>query len=87
MIMAEFLNLGRSVANVANICVINNNKEDIAKFLVDQQRIIQEQVITERHEKNAVGNKPASASGGNNNSNTSKKSSALARMKALSSQK
>ena len=84
--MANFVGLGQSVANVVKLCVDNNNKQNIAQFLINQQNIIQNGVIDARINAKQVDKN----SGGNVNSNTGAKSkgqAAFKRMKAMGGKK
>ena len=87
--MANFIGFGQSIAKVANVCVNNDNKQDIAQFLINQQIIIQNNVIDDRLNANKNEQAKANTTGGVNASsgNSSKGKAAFERMKAMAGKK
>ena len=88
--MANFVGLGQSVSSVIVQCADNNDKKDIASFLVMQQDYLQGQYNDKRIEDKKKEAEVKTA--GNNAANTAAKAkdnagSAFARMKALAKQK
>lgn len=92
--MAEFTGFGQSVTNMLKQCANNNDRNDIASFLIMQQNFIQAKYNEQRMEnkkkeaENNTANKP-STPGSNNAANSAKNNagSAFARMKALANAK
>lgn len=86
--MGNFVGLGRDVAAVAKACADNNDKKDVALFLIAQQDMLQEQVIKNRQEGNNKPNTTATTGGGTSGNKLASKaaSSAKAKLKAALSE-
>ena len=79
--MANFANLSTDCVNVATQCIVNNNKQDMAIFIITQDRLIREQNIKAKHDNT---NNASNSGNNSNNSNTmsDRRMQALNRLKA-----
>lgn len=89
--MVEFPGLDQSMNEIIQKCASNNNKANIATFLMQQDAIIHNAYNKQRIEEESKANDPTKATnvqtGAQTGSAVSKANSAFARMKALASAK
>lgn len=79
--MANFTNLSTDCVNIAKQCINNNNKQDVAIFVVMQDRVIREQNIKKKYENmNNANNSDGKTNDSNNMSD--RRIQALNRLKA-----
>lgn len=72
--MANFLNLNKSCIDLTTQCVNNNNKQDIALFIITQDKLIREQNIKNKNSKESNNNQ--------SNNTVDRKTQALNRLKS-----
>jgi hypothetical protein len=77
--MANFAGLGSNAMTLAAQCCNNNNKQDIAEFIMHQEHLLHAGNIKARTEN---ANKPAQKAGANTQGGGDKKTQALNRLKA-----
>ena len=77
--MANFIGLGKDCVEFAKVCVSNNNKKDVALFVMAQDKVLHEGMIKDRVEQQ---NKAETQVAQPQNDSSSRRQKALERLKA-----